>query len=110
MIFSGSVTERNFGIKAAIYGLLRLVSKTCKVSSTMKSYESAKGKCYDKRILSIKRTASLETSLLNICLGCLASSSHDIGLERGKLVTLVKGNVHYVNFFQNPYSTSKDFD
>ena len=35
MIFSGSVTERNFGIKAAIYGLLRLVSKTC--SKTVKS-------------------------------------------------------------------------
>ena len=64
MIFLGSVTERNFGLKAAIYGLLRLLSKTCKLSSTMKSYESAKRKCYDKRILSIKRTASLETSLL----------------------------------------------
>ena len=25
----------------------------------------------------MKRTASLKTSLVNICLGCLASSSHD---------------------------------
>ena len=37
---------------------------------------SAKRKCYYKRILLIKRAASLKTSLLNICLGCL-SSSHD---------------------------------
>ena len=80
-------------MKAAIYGLLRLVSKTCKVSST-----KCKKKCYDKRILSIKRTVSLKTSLLNICLGCLASSSHD-RFKRGKSVTLVKGNVHYVFFF-----------
>ena len=71
-----------------------MVSLGSSVKRARYQVPSAKRTCYDKRILSIKRTASLKTSLLNICLGCMASSSHDICLERGKLVTLVKGNIH----------------
>ena len=83
---------RNFGIKASIYGLLRLVRKTCKVS-----VPSAKRKCYNKRILSIKRTTSLTTSLLNICLGCL-SSSHD-RFRKWEISHSGKGQCPLRNFF-----------
>ena len=51
-----------------------------------------------ERILSIKRTASLKTSLLNICLGCLASSSHNRFRKR-EISHSGKGQCPLSNFF-----------
>ena len=74
MIFLGSVKGILVYIRATIYSVLRLISTTCKVSNT----KCKKKAGYDKRILSLIRTASLnKISLLNISLGCLASSPND---------------------------------
>ena len=51
-----------------------------------------------RRILSIKRTASLKTSLLNICLGCLASSLHNRFRKR-EINHSGKGQCPLCNFF-----------
>ena len=58
---------------------------------------TATTKCYYKRILLIKRAASLKTSLLNICLGCL-SSSHDRFRKR-EISHSGEGQCSLCNFF-----------
>ena len=84
-----------------------MVSRGLSVKRAKGQVPSAKE---SRRILSIKRTASLKTSLLNICLGCLASSLHNRFRKR-EISHSGKGQCPLCNFFQNPpYSARKDFD
>ena len=72
-----------------------MVSRGLSVKRAKGQVPSAKE---SRRILSIKRTASLKTSLLNICLGCLASSSHNRFRKR-EISHSGKGQCPLCNFF-----------